>query len=94
MRGSNFIMKRDELQNTLDWAKEKLASGQEPPWAWYQYMKLRETLEAIMDGMDATTESLQQSEQHPGRHLRLVETIDQQDSVRRHPSDDPVQLPM
>ena len=39
-------MTRAELERVLDWANDKLATGAEPPWAWYQYMKLRETLEA------------------------------------------------
>jgi hypothetical protein len=27
-----------------DWASRKVEAGSEPPWAWYQYMKLIETL--------------------------------------------------
>jgi hypothetical protein len=30
-----------------DWAEDRVASGNEPPWAWYQYMKLIETVTAI-----------------------------------------------
>jgi hypothetical protein len=37
-----------ELERVRDWALQKLATGQEPPWAWYQYTKLRETLDAIL----------------------------------------------
>ena len=33
-----------------DWAHMKVARGQEPPWAWYQYMKLMEAVDAIRDG--------------------------------------------
>jgi len=29
------------------WAEGRIASGNEPPWAWYQYMKLIETVTAI-----------------------------------------------
>lgn len=29
------------------WAEGRVASGNEPPWAWYQYMKLIETVAAI-----------------------------------------------
>ena len=37
------------------WVDAKLAKGEQPPWAWYQFMKLRETLDAILDGMAAVT---------------------------------------
>ena len=48
-------MRREELEKVRQWADDKIAAGQEPPWAWYQYMKLRETLDAILSGMAATT---------------------------------------
>ncbi len=47
-------MTRQELENVRTWADEKLATGHEPPWAWYQYMKLRETLDAILAGIENT----------------------------------------
>src|SRR5580704_4588576 len=34
---------REELERIRDWAKTKIQGGSEPPWAWYQYMKLVET---------------------------------------------------
>ena len=86
-----------ELQRVRDWANEKLATGEEPPWAWYQYMKLRETLDAILASLDATTpqtENSPQSEPHQETHLRLVDSTFQQDSAPRHPSDEPVHMPM
>ncbi len=63
----------DDLQRIREWANAKLATGEEPPWAWYQYMKLREALDAILSGMAAVTkESSPQSGQHQETHLRLV----------------------
>jgi len=47
-------MTEQELQRVLDWTKEKLATGNEPPWAWFQYMKLQENLEAIISGIQAS----------------------------------------
>lgn len=86
---------RADLEKVLAWANEKLATGQEPPWAWYQYMKLRETLDAIIASQDATTtEGAQQSDQRLGRHLRLVGQDDRQDNAQHHPSVTPVRLPM
>jgi hypothetical protein len=90
-------MTRDELQKFRDWADAKLAAGQEPPWAWYQYMKLRETLDAIIGGTDAATpqtgNSLQ-SAAHQGRRLQLVDATYQRDSAQHHQADAQVQLPM
>jgi hypothetical protein len=87
---------RDELQKVRDWANEKIAAGQEPPWAWYQYMKLRETCDAILTGMEATTplEGSPQSALHPGAHLRLVEDTCPQGSAPHRPAGLPVQMPM
>lgn len=87
-------MTKEELLRVRDWANQKLAMGEEPPWAWYQYMKLREVLDQMLAGMDATqTESSLESALHPGKHLRLVGSEDRQDTVPRHPSVQPVQLP-
>jgi len=88
-------MNRTELERVRQWADEKLATGAEPPWAWFQYMKLRETLDAILAGMAATTmESSQRSETRRGARLRLVASIDQQDTAQLRPADSPVLLPM
>ena len=86
---------RSELEIIREWADAKIASGQEPPWAWFQYMKLRETLDAILAGMDSvTTENSQQSAEQPGKHLQLVEATDPQDNAQRHPVGLPTQEPM
>jgi len=88
-------MNRDQLETVRSWANEKLATGQEPPWAWYQYMKLRETLDAILAGMSVTTtESLQQSAPHQEKHLRLVDSTYQRDTAQHRPSDETVKMPM
>ena len=51
---SNGVGQEDlERVRLRAWAQEELATGEEPPWAWYQYMKLRETLDAILGGMEA-----------------------------------------
>jgi hypothetical protein len=86
---------RAELEKVREWADAKIASASEPPWAWYQYMKLVETVDAILAGMDAVTPtgSLQQSEKHRGTYLRLVGSTSPRDDVQLHPSDTPVRLP-
>ena len=77
---------REELERIREWADAKIQGGSEPPWAWYQYMKLIETIDAILMGMaTVTTESSQQSGPQPDAHLRLVDSADRQDSARHHP---------
>lgn len=88
---------RDHLTAVRRWAEMKIEGGQEPPWAWYQYMKLIEAIRALEDGMACTisqTESSQQSGEHPEKHLRLVDSTDPQDTAPRHPVGLPVRLPM
>jgi hypothetical protein len=90
-------MTRAELEGVREWASQKLASGAEPPWAWYQFMKLRETLDAILAGMDAVTPQTENSPREapqPGRHLRLVEATRSPDIAQRHQAGEPVRLPM
>ena len=50
-----------------------LAAGTEPPWSWYQYMKLREASESILAGMDVAQPAEDSQESAP--HLRLVGTV-------------------
>jgi hypothetical protein len=97
MNNDPLTMDRAELERVRDWATEKIARGSEPPWAWYQYMKLRETLDAILSGMDATTQQTESSppaEPRRGKRLRLVEATDWQDSAPPAQPDGPVQLPI
>lgn len=86
-----------ELERVRNWAKEKIQGGSEPPWAWYQYMKLIEAADAILEGMAATssTGNSQRLAPHRETHLRLVDSSDPQDSVqsRRDPQQKPL-LPM
>jgi hypothetical protein len=89
-------MGRAELERVREWALAKIATGDEPPWSWYQHMKLREALDAILAGMDAITPRTENSPQEvprPGTQFRLVGATFSQDTVRHHPSDEP-ELPM
>jgi hypothetical protein len=87
-------MTREQLQEIRDWANAKIATGEEPPWAWYQYMKLRETLDAILDGMAATKPlGSPELELRSGAGLRLVASTDRRESARPHRAVRPVRLP-
>lgn len=85
-----------ELALVLDWTKQQLRDDSNPPWAWYQYMKLQETIEVIMGGAESTTpmESSRQSARHSGKHLQLLDPTCQQDISQHRPSDGTVQMPM
>jgi hypothetical protein len=55
-------MSRNDVQKAiLGWAEGKLPSGDDSPWAKFDYLKLRETLEAIILCVEAT----QQKESPP-----------------------------
>jgi len=45
------------LQLLRTWAEKRVATGTEPPWAWYQYMKLIETVTAIQGGRAAVVQT-------------------------------------
>lgn len=86
-----------QLEAVLEWAKKKIASGEEPPWAWYQYMKLIESLDAILSSQSCVTtmESSQKSEIRPDTHLRLVGAKCSPDTVQsRHDLSEIPRLPM
>ncbi|MGO9056381.1 MAG: hypothetical protein ACLQU2_03225 [Candidatus Binataceae bacterium] len=44
------IKKHAELKRIREWAQSKIDTGAEPPFAWYQYMKLIEAADAILRG--------------------------------------------
>ena len=44
----------DELKTVKSWATTKVANGNEPPWSWYQYMKLIEAIAEIESGVHST----------------------------------------
>ncbi len=72
-----------QLDDILAWAKEKLADGKEPPWSWYQFMKLREAIEAIRSGAtNIPKEYLPQSAAHPETERQQPVSVVQLDTVR------------
>lgn len=86
---------RQHLTEVRAWAQAKIASNAEPPWAWFQYMKLVENADTILSGMSATTtESSPQPDSSQGAHLRLVDSTYPQDSAPPRPSGLPTQMPM
>jgi hypothetical protein len=84
-RPGDKTMTKEELQKVREWADREIAAA-ELPSAWYQLMKLREALDAILGGIGAlpviVSELSPEAPRPPARgHLRLVDT-DQSDSAR------------
>lgn len=89
MPSDDLVMGRGELERVREWALQRLAAGSEPPWSWYQLMKLREAIDALLEGM-AVTQPMAGSQESPlrsGTCLRLVDEVDPQDTAlhRRFP---------
>ena len=87
---------KEQLENMRTWAQLKLQGGAEPPWAWYQYMKLTETIDAILAGMAVVspTANLQESAKRQGTSLRLVDSTFQPETAPPHRDIEKPQLPM
>ena len=86
---------KDKLIEVRQWAQDQIQGGNEPPWAWYQYMKLVETTDAILAAMASTTTGdSPPSDERSGTHLQLVGSEHPQDSAQQHPAGLPVRLPM
>ncbi|MEM7620468.1 MAG: hypothetical protein AAF228_08385 [Pseudomonadota bacterium] len=86
---------KEKLAEIKAWAEEKIATGEEPPWAWYQYMKLVETIDAISASIEATaTIDTPQPEQHQDGHLQLVDETYSQGTRQPHPFEGTIKLPM
>lgn len=88
-------MTREELQRVRDWADQKIVQGEEPPWTWFQYMKLRETLDQLLEGMSTKPQTESSPEQAPlvGSGPRLAVSNVRPSSAQPHQQVVPVRLP-
>jgi hypothetical protein len=96
MTEHTFPMGQDELERVREWAIAKINGGTEPPWSWYQLMKLREAIDAILAGMAVTQpmEDSRGSAPQRGGGLRLVGAADPQETAPPRPAQRPIPLPM
>jgi hypothetical protein len=68
-----LFMTRDDLEQVWGWANDKLATGEQPPWAWEQYVKLCEMLDVISARMAGNkVSSSSRYTQRQSAHLRLI----------------------
>jgi hypothetical protein len=78
----------------LDWPPGERSPGDEWYWARFDYLKLRETLEAVVSAMEATAkEDAPASEPEPGSTLRLVVSNDRPESEEDPTADGPEPQP-
>jgi hypothetical protein len=86
------------LKKILEWANEGVADHANPPWAFYNYMKLKEAIECTLKSLASVRyinlEGLQGSDKHPENALRLVVDSIPQDTSQPHPDILEVPLPM
>jgi hypothetical protein len=69
----SLSMTRDDLEHLWAWANDKLATGEQPPWAWEQYVKLCEMLDVISARMAGNKVSgSSRYTQRQSAHLRLI----------------------
>ncbi len=95
MQIDNTIQIDDALNTLLLWAKEKKDSGQEPPWAWFHYTKLIETIEIIQSSRQAVIlEDSPQLVLHLDSEPPKGENICSLESARLRRDGYSVQLPM
>lgn len=86
---------KKSLTSIQNWAQSKIDAGTEPPWAWYQYMKLIETVQTILISQNTVTkENLQQSVERSGNVLRLVASTSLQETAQPHHDISPPHMPM
>jgi hypothetical protein len=91
-------MSRNESRTlALDWAEleNKQTLGEESCWARFDYLKLRETLEAIVSAMEATAQQteLPPEESEPDATLRLVVSNDRPENDDNPPAGGSDELP-
>ena len=78
----------------LDWAPGEPPSGEECYWARFDYLKLRETLEAIVSAMETTAKEDQPaSEVEPASTLRLVVSNDRLENEENPSAEGPEPQP-
>ena len=69
-------MTKEELCKVKEWADTQIASA-DMPAIWYQLMKLREALDAIIVALDSNPPIVPEDRPDPSRrsggHLRLVD---------------------
>jgi hypothetical protein len=93
--GNMTTVTKDELATVLEWAKEKAQEGNQPPWAFYEYMKLTDALQSIIKGIESSspTVNLPLSVERQGNVLRLSGTISRQDTPPHRQCIDDLPLP-
>jgi hypothetical protein len=77
------VSRKDGQNAALDWAESTSPVSDDSPFAKFDYLKLRETLEEIVAAMEAAAQPMEPppSEQEPDNTLRLVVSNDDPDTT-------------
>lgn len=75
---------KNKLIHVRNWAQEKIDGGTEPRWSWYQYMKLIESVDAIVCRNDVmnSIDHVRGAVPYHERRLRLVKSSDSPEPSR------------
>ena len=77
-----LVSRKDAQNAALDWAADMSLTSDDPPWAKCEFLKLRETLEAIVVAMEVAAQPVEpQVEPEPDNSLRLVASNDERESA-------------
>jgi hypothetical protein len=88
------VMSRNKNHKAaLDGPPGERSPGEECYWARFDYLKLRETLEAIVAAMETTAKEDLPSEAAADTKLRLVVSNDRPDDEREPPAEGPEPIP-
>jgi hypothetical protein len=88
------MLRNKNHKAALDWPPGEPSSGEECYWARFDYLKLRETLEAIVSAMEATAkEDAPAPEAEPDSTLRLVVSNDRPESEEDRTAEGPEPQP-
>jgi hypothetical protein len=80
------------LNRIRQWADAEIASGVPPPWAWYQYMKLIETIDAICRGFTTTKGHSLRAVPRQERNRQQEKSTSQKASAQPHVSDERIRV--
>ena len=81
-------MQTHDLKEMREWAAQRIGSQAETPWDWYQLMKLREALDALIGSAESAatlqTEDLPEQRERQEKRLQLAVDNSPRDNAPPH----------
>lgn len=83
------------MNTVREWAKERLSTGEEPPWSYYRLMQVVDAIDNIQASLAATkTADSPQSDGPPDEPRQTSAEVHQLKTAPRLPEGTEVTLPM